>query len=58
MEAHVAAEAAQAELEADKERAQFDEYFNPNDADEDPDEEAPQVGFEVDTDALGAPEGT
>jgi hypothetical protein len=51
----VAADVAEAEIEADKERAEFNEYFNPDDADDDPDEEAPQVGFEVDTDALGAP---
>jgi len=55
LEALVAAEAAQAEIESGKERAEGDEYFNPDDADDDPDEEAPQVGFEVDTDALGAP---
>ena len=54
MEAHVAAKAAQAELEGDKERAEFDEYFNPDDADDEPDEEAPLGGFEDDPDALGA----
>ena len=57
MEAHVAAEAAQAEIEADKERAEFDEYFNPDDADDDPDEEAPLDGFEDDTDSTYAPVG-
>ena len=51
----VAADVAEAEIETDKERAEGNEYFNPDDAGDDPDEEAPQVGFEVDTDALGAP---
>jgi len=48
-------EVAQAEIEAGKERAEVDEYFNPVDADEDPDKEAQQVGFEDDSEALGAP---
>jgi len=50
----VSDEAAQAELEADKERAEGDGYFNPDDDDEDPDEEALQVGFKDDPGALGA----
>ena len=49
---HVAAEVAQAEIEAGKERAELDEYFSLDDADEDAEEEAPQVGFEDDSDAL------
>ena len=55
LEAHVAAEAAQEELEAGKERAEGDEYFNPDNADDDPDEKSPHVGFEDDPEALGAP---
>ncbi len=54
-EVRVAAEVALAEIEASKERAEVDEYFNPDDADEDPDEEASLPGFEDDPDALGAP---
>jgi len=56
-EMRVAADVAQAEIEADKERAEFDEYFNPDDADDDPDEEAPLVGFEDAPDATYAPVG-
>ena len=57
-ETRVAVEAAEREREADKEWADMDDFFDPDNSDDDPDEEAPVVGFEEDPEAQALPGGT